>query len=477
VRAGVALRAVVFQLTVGTRVAFRAEEFQLAVRTGVALRADVFQLPMGAGVAVHAPVFPLAVGTRVAFRAVAIPLAVRAGVALRAVAFLLAVGVGAAVREAAFQLPMGTRGALRTVAFQLTMRTRGAHRTVAFLLTMRTPFTLHHPRCRAPRFRRSCQPTAVGCDGSYVMLLFFRRFDILTSLFSTISHIGGRVGVAMQRPGERGWFGSGGDTGAAVGHVCETGDLPTTVVDDDASAETAGTTAEPTAETRHTTNPRPSVSAAQASYLDAVSSAIASMPPETLSKSIEYVLAPVLRVMRLETDALGVLISGTTDGSSVAQEPPARRAERLNALESSVRCVCTCVRTAGSCGTTPETAVEVFFMLIVCLGHVATADGLAGSENWNAAKEKNGDGPHFENSQAAFETLKVVVLDAMMACLATYTTGNASVLISLINQTNLPKVGYLISLLLATAKVRAFPNHRVPPPGSARLLFPVYSYW
>ncbi len=84
-------------------------------------------------------------------------------------------------------------------------------------------------------------------------------------------------------------------------------------------------------------------------------------------------------------------------------------------------------------------------------------------------KKKNGDGPHFENSQAAFETLKVVVLDAMMACLATYTTGNASVLISLINQTNLPKVGYLISLLLATAKVRAFPNHRVPPPCSARL--------
>ena len=43
----------------------------------------------------------------------------------------------------------------------------------------------------------------------------------------------------------------------------------------------------------------------QASYLEAVSSAIVAMPPDALRQSLEYVLPPVVRVLRAETEALG----------------------------------------------------------------------------------------------------------------------------------------------------------------------------
>ena len=70
----------------------------------------------------------------------------------------------------------------------------------------------------------------------------------------------------------------------------------------------------------------------QASYLEAVSSAIVAMPPDALRQSLEYVLPPVVRVLRAETEALGR--SGDADTpSDTPSEPLKRRAARLEALE------------------------------------------------------------------------------------------------------------------------------------------------
>jgi hypothetical protein len=133
-----ALIAVPFRITVRAGVALRAVAFQLPVRAGCmfALIAVPFQLPMRAGVAVHTPVFQLAVRARGALRALIFQLAVRAAVAHRPRAFQPAVRAALALHAVVFQFAVGARVAFPAVAFHLPMRTRGAHRAVSFQLVM-----------------------------------------------------------------------------------------------------------------------------------------------------------------------------------------------------------------------------------------------------------------------------------------------------------------------------------------------------
>ena len=120
-RAGIAVRAVVFQFAMRAGVAVRAAAFQLTMRAGIAVRAAAFQLAMRAGVAVRAVVFHLAMRAGVAVRAAAFPLAMRAGVAARAVAFQLAMRAGVAVRAVAF--PLAVRAPFLTYLLHPTSHT------------------------------------------------------------------------------------------------------------------------------------------------------------------------------------------------------------------------------------------------------------------------------------------------------------------------------------------------------------------
>jgi hypothetical protein len=77
-RAGVAVRAAVFQLAMRAGLAVHALAFHLAMRTGVAGRAVMFHLAMWAGVAVRALAFQLSMRARAARHAVVFPLIVPA---------------------------------------------------------------------------------------------------------------------------------------------------------------------------------------------------------------------------------------------------------------------------------------------------------------------------------------------------------------------------------------------------------------
>ena len=129
------------------------------MRAGVALRALVFQLAVRAGVALRAVAFQLAVRSGVALRAVTFPPAVRAGVALRAAAFHLAVGAGVALRALAFQLAVGASLALYALVFPLAMRTRVALRAAAFQLAVLAPLSVHGAS-RTPRLRHRLRATS-----------------------------------------------------------------------------------------------------------------------------------------------------------------------------------------------------------------------------------------------------------------------------------------------------------------------------
>ena len=171
-RAGVAVRAPAFLLTVRAGGALRTLVFLLTVRAGVALRAAVFPLPVGAGVAVRAPVFQPAVRTGAAQHAAVFQPAVRAGVAVRAVAFHPAVGLGFRV----FQLPVRAGVAVCAVLLHVAVGTRVTLLAGAFPPSVRAPLICSHyspPRAlastlRAPRRAFDKSLLLFGCLGSFL---------------------------------------------------------------------------------------------------------------------------------------------------------------------------------------------------------------------------------------------------------------------------------------------------------------------
>jgi hypothetical protein len=148
------------------------------VRAGVALRAVLFQLAVRAGVALRAGVFPLAVRARVAHLAAVFQLAVGAGTVHRAVAFPLAVRAGVARRAGAFHLPVRARRALVTAVFHLPMRAGVALRALVFLLPVAAPVLIpsHHSlgRCACPR-AYNCPRTP---ERRIVVLTTFREYRL-----------------------------------------------------------------------------------------------------------------------------------------------------------------------------------------------------------------------------------------------------------------------------------------------------------
>tara|TARA_B110000977_G_scaffold115184_1_gene148881 strand:+ start:3885 stop:8570 length:4686 start_codon:yes stop_codon:yes gene_type:complete len=285
---------------------------------------------------------------------------------------------------------------------------------------------------------------------SHRILVIVVVFEFFQRVFISISSHRGRTATGV------GAMASGGPFGLDEASIRDenghgTGDSPTRVVDDDEVAMRALSvgrlsigqqTEDPSNISTSSSTP-----SSQASYLDAVSEAITTMPAETLKQSLEYVLGPVIGVLRGETNALGSMISGTD--LSISNEPPVRRAERLRALEASVKCISKCVRTANSAGTTPEHSTEQLATLITLLGTLVKADGVMSNGTSNGTSENNKNTP-FEPS--TLETLKTVTLDAIAAVFSVYSVAE-NVLLFLINNETLPVVGYLISLLLDVAKV------------------------
>jgi hypothetical protein len=178
----------------------------------------------------------------------------------------------------------------------------------------------------------------------------------------------------------------------------------------------------------------------QASYLEAVSSAIATMPPDALRQSLEYVLPPVVRVLRAETEAL---VAGDT-GASEPISTPKRRAARLEALESATRCVSLVVRRAGRCGATKEAALELFAALVSTLGKASSVSSVVEAHE----KDRTDD-----VSESALEHVRLAALDALRAAMSAFDDDATVFLVD--DEANLPILGYAISLLLDIARSEA----------------------
>jgi hypothetical protein len=176
----------------------------------------------------------------------------------------------------------------------------------------------------------------------------------------------------------------------------------------------------------------------QASYLEAVSSAIATMPPDALRQSLEYVLPPVVRVLRAETEAL---VAGDT-GASEPISTPKRRAARLEALESATRCVSLVVRRAGRCGATKEAALELFAALVSTLGKAVSS-----------VVEAHDADRTDDVSESALEHVRLAALDALRAAMSAFDDDATVFLVD--DERNLPILGYAISLLLDIARSEA----------------------
>ena len=224
----------------------------------------------------------------------------------------------------------------------------------------------------------------------------------------------------------------------------------------------------------------------QASYLEAVSSAIVAMPPDALRQSLEYVLPPVVRVLRAETEALGR--SGDADTpSDTPSEPLKRRAARLEALESAARCVSRVVRRAGRCGNSPDASLELFAALVSTLGRaVEASDGSATRSTTTPANENadaNAQTFFAQSSSGALEHVRLAALDATRGALSVFADADVTALVE--KDANLPVLGYAVSLFLTSRarkprearSVRAFcaarrsprsPSSSPPPRGAKR---------
>jgi hypothetical protein len=178
----------------------------------------------------------------------------------------------------------------------------------------------------------------------------------------------------------------------------------------------------------------------QASYLEAVSSAIATMPPDALRQSLEYVLPPVVRVLRAEMEAL---VAGDT-GASEPISTPKRRAARLEALESATRCVSLVVRRAGRCGATKEAALELFAALVSTLGKASSVSSVVEAQDADRTDDV---------SESALEHVRLAALDALHASLSAFDDDATVFLVD--DEANLPILGYAISLLLDIARSEA----------------------
>ena len=178
----------------------------------------------------------------------------------------------------------------------------------------------------------------------------------------------------------------------------------------------------------------------QASYLEAVSSAIATMPPDALRQSLEYVLPPVVRVLRAETEAL---VAGDT-GASEPISTPKRRAARLEALESATRCVSLVVRRAGRCGATKEAALELFAALVSTLGKASSVSSVVEAHDADRTDDV---------SESALEHVRLAALDALRAAMSAFDDDATVFLVD--DERNLPILGYAISLLLDIARSEA----------------------
>ena len=194
----------------------------------------------------------------------------------------------------------------------------------------------------------------------------------------------------------------------------------------------------------------------QASYLEAVSSAIVAMPPDALRQSLEYVLPPVVRVLRAETEALGR--SGDADTpSDTPSEPLKRRAARLEALESAARCVSRVVRRAGRCGNSPDASLELFAALVSTLGRaVEASDGSATRSTTTPANENadaNAQSFFAQSSSGALEHVRLAALDATRGALSVFADADVTALVE--KDANLPVLGYAVSLFLNVARAEA----------------------
>ena len=194
----------------------------------------------------------------------------------------------------------------------------------------------------------------------------------------------------------------------------------------------------------------------RASYLEAVSSAVATMPPDALRQSLEYVLPPVLRVLRAETRAFGSAVDADTPSEP---EPSKRRASRLEALESAARCVSRVVRRAGRCGTAPDTSLETFAALVSALGSAVDSSDATQTARRERASSASAKNARIENATAAapssgaLEHVRLAALDAMRGALSVFADADAMGLVE--KDASLPVLGYAISLLLETARGEA----------------------
>ena len=194
----------------------------------------------------------------------------------------------------------------------------------------------------------------------------------------------------------------------------------------------------------------------QASYLEAVSSAIVAMPPDALRQSLEYVLPPVVRVLRAETEALGR--SGDADTpSDTPSEPLKRRAARLEALESAARCVSRVVRRAGRCGNSPDASLELFAALVSTLGRAVEASDGSATRSTTTPTNENADANaqsfFAQSSSGALEHVRLAALDATRGALSVFADADVTALVE--KDANLPVLGYAVSLFLNVARAEA----------------------